>query len=442
MKRWIALFLSLVLLLAVCSCGEQAKKKKIKKVIIIDDPVSSSDTTGSDEDEDVEDDSEDFDSEETDEEVYVDTSTDEDNGFADNTINVEDQHEEVIEHYVRESTYLEKVTAPDIGKDYYRFAPEQMHPGVVGLDAHYTMIARNKTGARLEDKNIVMKCDKKGVKISGNILTIPYALRDADHPLTVTMYDKRYPNRTGSYVFNFRKFSSDMSFDDEFDFLDKTKWVNNWYGDLPYGNIEDGKLVYRVTDRETPMMEMSTSGLFKQAYGCFSCRLKTAERGVNNVAFWMASDYNDVNNHDGGHERYIKNIQRPSQSSGEVDVIEQSAKWGDFYASTVHWNGWSSYHQSALGNKVPVDNPSGKFHIYSVVWTDEAFYFYCDENLTNYYTGDGVGPDSGPLVMLVQCGNHPDGSDFLGYPDQNEQEFPFSAEFDWVRVWTLDDLKK
>ena len=184
--------------------------------------------------------------------------------------------------------------------------------------------------------------------------------------------------------------------------------------------------------------EQNTGGNFSQAFGCFSSRLKLPEQGLFNASFWMCSEFKDHRDPSLGRIEGIYNPKAPGQNGIEIDVFEYTSSLGALTTQTVHWNGWSNYNQR-LGTKeagLPTKEALyDDYHIYSVVWTEDAYYMYIDEHLSWYYTGEGVG--YGEVMILLQLVPYWEDM-WLG--TYVEGEVPYTMSWDWIRVWTLDDL--
>ncbi len=407
MKKIIALLL-VVVLATLCACGDEAttptKKKKKKIVYIQREPSSLVDDSASDDS--------------TEDDYFKDTAT-------------ESTYTSTYEETVTVKTPVSKVTETDIGKNYYLFKPEVNHPGVAEMNAKYKMVAQDKCNCALDAEDMVLSCDDNNVKIEGNTVTIPYSVRSSGKKVTVNMYNKKYPNRTGSYTFDFAvQFTEQPTFLDEFNTLDASVWSDKWYNDhmtIEELYCEDGELVMYANEN-SKSIELATTGTFNQAYGCFSARIKMPKSGLSNVAFWLCTEKGVV---------YLKNPQRPSQSGGEIDVVEYFPTWGDHTTTaSVHWNGWASFHQYTTEYiKVP-QVLRNEYHVYSAVWTSTAIYFYLDEDLIRTYTGDGVGPNAGAMQLLIQHTNpKEDNFDWGGKYDP--ADFPNESRWDYVKAYGL-----
>lgn len=324
-----------------------------------------------------------------------------------------------------------KVVSADAGKDYFLVAPSQNHPGVVGMDAVYTMQARDKAQNYLAVGDMEVSTNNPAVQVKGTTLTVPYAVRASADPLVVMVKQKSHPNRTGTYTFHFQKFSAQPTLNEDFNtestlFRDGTYETGRDYGNALPGVVENGNLVYYI-EKGGDGFFRTTCDVFKQAYGCFSARIQMPTKALVNGAFWLCTAVGDT---------YIKNPQRPSQSGGELDVVEYFPTWGDQkWAATIHWNGWSGYHTNA--GKEPQTGTAirGNYHVYSAVWTPEAIYWYFDGILSWTYTGEGVQPNSGAMHVMLQASNPGKDSPWGGKYDPTA--FPDVMKTDWVKVYAL-----
>lgn len=412
MKQFLALLMICILLLGCCACQNETTTTK-KKVIVIKKSPASSITS----------------SEENSEEVeyeYVD---------------VEELTTET------KTNYAEKKISEDIGKDYYYLRPVVAHPGVVGMNATYEMMATDKRFYELDSERIELFCSDSRVTVNENKLIVPYNVRK-EGKLTITMKDKKYPNRTGSYTFDFVRFTTDPTFSDDFNTLDLSIWEDDSF-DFKKDTIkpietafcENGELVLRTTKEDhingnNLKYEITTNGSFNQAYGCFSAKIKMPTSGLTNVAFWLMSESGVT---------YIKNPQAPSQSGGELDIVEYFPIWGDYRLShALHWNGQGKYLTSdgkELNIPVQMGKIRGEYHVYSAVWTENAMYYYFDDMLTHTYTGEGVAKGSGPMRVILQHASYRDGQyNAWAKETANINDFPNESRWDWIKVYGIEDI--
>lgn len=384
MKRFLSLFLCLVMLICCCACGDKTSKKK-KKIVVI---------------------------KKQDKVVVVDPS--DDDSSEENTTDTE---------VVIDSNVVSKKLANNIGKNYYVLKPIYEHPGVVGMDAVYTFSATDKQGIKLDNSNIVLTSNNAKVKIDGETVIVPYSVRSGSDTVTISMYNKEHKNRTGTYTFKFLKFSDKPTLRDDFDSFNENLWVRTSWKEEPINNafVEDGNMVLRVESEQDGTPYVTSGDFFRQAYGCFSISMKMPSQGSGLASFWICGEY-------------LKNVRAPAESGGEIDIVEYFPDWGERYAGTVHWNGWSSFHESDGDENLKVLNPSSQFHTYSAVWTPYAIYWYCDGKLMRTYTGSGVGLNSGELQLRMQMIVHKD--DYWG-STYDPTEYPFETRYDWVEVYSL-----
>jgi len=407
MKRILALLL--VLLIATLSaCGDEpaAKKKKKKVVVIKKRPQSSQTDTSSDESNDESD-------------FVVDDSNLLEEDYMDLPIITP---QEVIK-------LIKKKTSADIGKNYYRVKVVQDHPGVPGMDAEYRITALDKQGIYINAAEMVLTCKEKDVKINGSFITIPWSVRKKG-TLTINLYNKKYPNCTGSYTFNFLKFSQNATFRDDFDAKDESKWNYKAYGKGEYTEpiYRNGKLVFRTENEASGGVQMTTFNKFEQAYGSFSCSMKQADIGSGLAGFWICLNRDDM---------YIFNKDHPEESAGEIDVVEYMPHWGNRWSAAVHWFGWSPGICDSWGDEqLPIDNPQ-EFHTYSAVWTPTVIYWYLDGKLAKIYDGEGAqAPESDPMyILLTQIVKT---EEFWG-SHYDPTEYPYEIEYDWVEAYSIEE---
>ena len=236
---------------------------------------------------------------------------------------------------------------------------------------------------------------------------------------TASLIDE--PNVSGIYTFNFQQFSETPSFNDDFDSgASYSAWNTT---DLAKGKIQNGKLIFSVKDENLPSYAISTK--YKQAYGCFTARIKMPERGTANAAFYMMTESND----------YLINPLERYNSWGEIDIVEYFSTWDESYAGTLHWYLWKEgqYQSGGLEN-LKAQNIKDGWHDYSVVWTENALYFYYDKQLTRIYTGPGVGADCGPMNMILQL-KYDKGDGWGGVYDPSA--YPYEMCIDRVTAWKL-----
>lgn len=311
------------------------------------------------------------------------------------------------------------------GREYLVIKPITDHPGVAEMDAEYEFTCNDKLGNIIMADDYELSCNNKDVIIDGNIVTIPWKVRSELDGVTVTARLKDQPIRTGSYTFDFWKYTAEPTFVDDFNTLDTGVWRADKETDR-MGWVENGNLIFTVYGEDEQRFEMITTE-FKQAYGSFSARIDMPDNGNANAAFWMAT---------GDGDRYLTNPAMPSQSNGEIDIVEYFATWGERWSAALHWYAWSPTYINSWGDEhQPGPGIKDGYHIFSVVWTTVGLYWYYDGKLSVAYTGEGVAPDSGPMYLLLQL--RPYYSAGWGGP-YDPTDFPYTMKTDWVRVFAFD----
>lgn len=300
------------------------------------------------------------------------------------------------------------------------------HPGVAEMDADYSFYAADTD--YIPEEYLTLSASDERVTLNGMRVTVPYEVRKGG-TLTLTVQDSR-SGKTGSYTMSFIGFSEQPAFNDDFDTLDTDVWKQCRDNDgnlYKSGTVSDGKLIFTIEKEGEPRCLLSTEGSFSQAYGCFSAVMEMPKIGSGNASFFMTGN------------NYKHNpLTAPdiwAGSYGEIDVVEYYPDWGDDYAGTVHWYLWNPEHYNSSGNEhIKVPNIKDGFHTYSVVWTENAIYWYYDKTLTRVYNGPGVTDGSGPMNLLLQL--WPVYEDFWN-TTYDATEFPYEAKFDRVTVWSL-----
>ncbi len=300
------------------------------------------------------------------------------------------------------------------------------HPGVAEMDADYSFYAADTD--YIPEEYLTLSASDERVTVNGMRVTVPYEVRKGG-TLTLTVQDNRN-GKTGSYTMSFIGFSEQPTFNDDFDTLDTDVWKQCRDNDgnlYKSGTVSDGKLIFTIEKEGEPRCLLSTEGSFSQAYGCFSAVMEMPKIGSGNASFFMTGN------------NYKHNpLTAPdiwAGSYGEIDVVEYYPDWGEDYAGTVHWYLWNPEHYNSSGNEhIKVPNIKDGFHTYSVVWTENAIYWYYDKTLTRVYKGPGVTDGSGPMNLLLQL--WPAYEDFWN-TTYDETEFPYEAKFDRVTVWSF-----
>ncbi len=290
----------------------------------------------------------------------------------------------------------------------------QDHPGIKGYDVTYTFTVLYGTEydkVRLNSEDFVLSCAEKKIKIKDNIVTVPASFKDNTDVDGVKIY-ATYKGLSTYYPLMIKNWN--MTFEDNFDgdSLDPKKWASSEgkfteIKDLGYGKtaatsdeattVKNGNLVMsvksgegvkifsngeRVDDVDFIMSSVSTQDVFTQRFGLFMSSMKfpTDTIAGSCSAFWLLPGGGDYGKTFFASQRYGVNT---GFSVGEIDTIEYSPAWRDYYEITTHW--WNNLNYTYGGNtfnkKVTDQNLNkGDYVNVATVWTENSLY--------NYYNGE------------------------------------------------------
>ncbi len=334
----------------------------------------------------------------------------------------------------------------------FKIELEQMHPGVVDMDAVYHFNCRwnDLYFTDTRGAEYYLETDNEEVLINGADIIVPYSVRKSGCKVTVkgilNDYYKREETAEDTVVIDFKNtFSEEPTFFDDFETYDLSVWNEGWEYNCPGAWVEDSNLVLEV-DNEVRGRIICTTGTFKQAFGCFSAKMKfpeyTNKNMASNTAFWLCSDVFDPDS-----IMFKKNPHPdvdPKNSrlhAGEIDIIEYSPAFGNTYPGSVHCYGWSPKYIKSSGLGVPAHtNIREGYHIISLVWLPDVLYWYCDGILTRVYDGECI-KDAGKIpgaemVVLLQAGNKGSERTWVGL--NPTEPIPTQRSLvDWVKVHSL-----
>ena len=300
--------------------------------------------------------------------------------------------------------------------------PEVFHPGVVDMDATYNMVVKDSLGEKLAEEVVEIKSDNKNIKVNGFEVIIPYELRNKESNILIYAYLKENGEKIAEYKFEFICFSEKPTLFDDFD-TDSGFWKTGWYEEMGGGRIENSNMVLTVEEDGRGKV-LSTDGIFEQAYGCFSSRIKMPAKNANvNCAFWLCT-YNC----------YKLNPECAPHSGGEIDIVELLPP-ANVYMATVHWFGWAEYHKEASYRAAVTFNQE-EYNIYSTVWTPKAMYWYVNGELMHIYEGEGVVEGSHPMAVLLQTNRYDNST---GWITASKPAKTSSVYYDWVKIHSLAD---
>lgn len=128
-------------------------------------------------------------------------------------------------------------------------------------------------------------------------------------------------------------------------------------------------------------------------------------------------------------------------ASGEIDIFESKGAYPNWISASLHF-GAQNDKKYITYSKDNLSKPISEFHIYSLVWEEDAMYWYVDNKLfaweSFWFSKNNVGkyspfpaPFDTPFYIVL---NLAIGGTFDGNPDDTTQ-FPQTMEVDYVRIY-------
>jgi len=176
---------------------------------------------------------------------------------------------------------------------------------------------------------------------------------------------------------------------------------------------------------------IQTQNKFSQTKGKFEARIKLPVGQGYWPAFWLLpqnSPYGEW------------------PATGEIDILESKGSQPYWVAASLHF-GAQNDKKYITYSKDNLSSPISEFHVYSLVWEEDAMYWYVDNELFAWETfwfsknNDGKyypfpAPFDNPFYIVL---NLAVGGSFGGNPDDSTQ-FPQTMEVDYVRVYEKREL--
>ena len=338
------------------------------------------------------------------------------------------------------------------------------HPGLPDIDVSYpiTVLVDN---APVNAKELSITSSVSGVKISGNIITIPYSVRSQGNTVTVTA---KHSSGVKCDI-NIPCFKYTQTFNDDFNGtqLDRTKWsehssltttppadadsyqvIDRAKSVKDCFEVKDGKLNMLIKDQ--PCYDtankikylyseccLDTRGNFMQTYGLFQANIACAKFGGINTAFWLLPN--------GSYSTQYTNFmtEDPSWGLAEIDILEASVAFGSkdrktFCISEHFYNYKDNYDHKQQSKYYKVNDTITNFHTYSCVWTADALYYYLDNDLIRSTKGLTDKSAGGKAVsrayMIIDVALYLDNA-WVGKRDFTKSDLPIAGSVDWVRAY-------
>lgn len=235
----------------------------------------------------------------------------------------------------------------------------------------------------------------------------------------------------------------ELTFEDNFEFLDRTKWklelgprhcaYNVDDGDVVF--TRDGKLHIRTIYKDgsygegwyTAMMKSSRKTDddapdyrgFSQTGGYFEARCRVARAVGIWSAFWLMPDNDIAFSRD--------DIQFSGEDGVEIDIMESPHAYHPFKKQknqnihVIHADGYDDRLKSSKSPAFHVPNMYDEFHTYSLLWDEDKYTFFIDGQktweTTHVYEGHEMGICKVPEYLFLSsevAGSMIDGKAYPG----------------------------
>lgn len=194
--------------------------------------------------------------------------------------------------------------------------------------------------------------------------------------------------------------------------------------------VENGALVIegrkeRYENAEYTSASLITKGKAEWTYGRFEVRAKLPTGRGTWPAIWMLGTN-------------IGEVGWPA--CGEIDIMENVGFDPDTIHANVHTRAYNHVRGTNKGDKITVESPSERFHVYAAEWTPERIDFFVDDAKYFSFSNEGTGPDAWPfdrphyLILNLAIGGA-----WGGRQGIDDNAFPLRYEIDYVRVYRRND---
>lgn len=171
-----------------------------------------------------------------------------------------------------------------------------------------------------------------------------------------------------------------LVFEDNFDFFDKDKWTaeigfRHEAFNTPHAiKVENGNLVIHPYTKNKQHFSgvLNTKDKFEFNKGYVEIRAKFSDLPGTWSCFWLYADSVGLNEDD------------LNKNGAEIDIFEHRAfdcnkkDIGGYLNHTIHWNGYDKYHKVLAADTGDLKINDNKFHIISLMWTENYLEFFVD----------------------------------------------------------------
>lgn len=174
-------------------------------------------------------------------------------------------------------------------------------------------------------------------------------------------------------------------------------------------------------EAEYTSARLVTRDLAEWQYGRFEVRAKIPTGRGLWPAIWML-----------GHD--IDKVGWPEV--GELDIMENVGFDPEVVHANIHTKSYNHLINTNKGNKITLDKPYDKYHVYSMEWNQQKIEFFIDDRSYFTYENEGTGTDvwpfDKPFYMIL---NVAVGGGWGGLEGVDASIFPRKMLVDYVRVY-------
>lgn len=355
------------------------------------------------------------------------------------------------------------VTHKDTSSDFSAYINDY-HPGVPGYSNIYHVTAAYKNTAT---SDFTLTSSISGVICGNNEISISPEAKEANSSVDVTAVYNGDASCKTVITINLKKWETTLS--DDFDTYNTKLWkgfeLNSVRTANPYAvvkdtgvYVKDGKLFLEPKIETTVIngytynyssAAISTKETFSQNRGCFTAKIKTADKGGILNGFWILPEGTY------GKTKLFAKTDEDKKSCGEIDIIENHAHnaqgnaVNSFGASAEHYwdsdtakyiEGKGTSYNSVLNTSFDIN----EFYEYSCVWTDKTVYYYINGKLAGKTDNIKTDKKAAPYIILSAY-TAPDhalnGEVINGVKGINNGWFGFLKDEDYGSAMQIDYLR-
>lgn len=211
---------------------------------------------------------------------------------------------------------------------------------------------------------------------------------------------------------------------------DENSFVSN--GTLKIKAIKENHTLNGVTKNYT---SARLNSKFAFQYGRIDVRAKLPNEAGTWPAIWtLGANIDEIGNYFGN---TYGNVGWPD--CGEIDIMEQNGWNKNISYGYMHYRNSATGQYENQGTTTPINDSSGTYHTYSLIWTENVIQILLDDNVFFERQNNNEIPYDNPHYILLNIAM---GGDLGLLPDTEIPEsFSYATmEIDYVRVYEQTEL--